>query len=62
MHAQVGFHRFGADEAIEAKKVVLDISAENQRISQNYVMLRFTHINMCIPTNSDLTIKNNLTI
>ena len=56
------FHRFGADEALQAKKVVLDLSAEKNGNSNNSVISGNTCIDMCIPINMFPTLNNNQTI
>ena len=62
MH-MLDFHRFGADEALQAEKVVLDLSAEkNGNSSNNSVISGNTYINMCIPINSFPTLNNDQTI
>ena len=56
------FHRFGADEASQAEKVVLDLSAEKNGNSNNSVISGNTYINMCIPINLFPTFNNDQTI
>ena len=56
------FHRFGADEAIQAKKVVLGLSAKINGNFNNSINLGNTYINMCIPINLFPTLINNQTI
>ena len=55
-------NRFGADEAVQAKKVASDLSAEKNSNSNDSVNSGNTYINMCIPINSVLTINNDQTI
>ena len=71
---KLNFHRFGADEALGAKKVVLDLSAGNQQSREEKrkrnkplnpnttVWPRYTHYNMCIPINNNEMVNNNQTI